>query len=288
MKIRQFKHLLCVSATYSTFYREYSGSRRGKFSGKNESLGNLKKRHDSKLLSKKSTNSMRDKIMWLFLLASPKKAWNYKTKKFFTYKLAMVTLTLAKSQFTSDEDIRRKMLNHFLITARRRWNVKHYVWRAEAQRNGNLHFHIIVDKFIHYKELRAVWNGIMKTNNYIDEKHEDSDPNSTDIHSLTNLAHVIYDVGKYMTKQRDGYRYVNGKQWACSESLQVIKKITVQVKDEFVAKVLEDCDKSNLLMKGLSYVQLIQMNAAELCKRYPKINNIVWNDIESKFYSMEN
>ncbi|GAH86291.1 unnamed protein product, partial [marine sediment metagenome] len=42
-----------------------------------------------------------------------------------------------------------------------------YVWRAEKQENGNIHFHFIVDNFIPWNELRNTWNRIQQNLGYI-------------------------------------------------------------------------------------------------------------------------
>ena len=47
------------------------------------------------------------------------------------FKLTFITLTLsAKQGIHTDIEIKRELLNHFLITIKRSFGVKHYVWRA--------------------------------------------------------------------------------------------------------------------------------------------------------------
>lgn len=83
-------------------------------------------------------------------------------------KTTFVTLTLPAVQVHNDNEIKRKMLDYFIKIAVRKWNVKHYFWRAEPQKNGNIHFHIIFDSMIDWKLIRGNWNRIMKRFGYID------------------------------------------------------------------------------------------------------------------------
>ncbi|GAH42212.1 unnamed protein product, partial [marine sediment metagenome] len=48
-----------------------------------------------------------------------------------------------------------------------------YLWKAEKQKNGRIHFHIITDKFIPWNELRNVWNKHQQTLGYVTGYRED-------------------------------------------------------------------------------------------------------------------
>lgn len=152
------------------------------------------------------------------------------------YYPTFVTLTLPSEQIHSDKDLHVKALNRFITTLRRTHEIKNYVWRAERQENGNLHYHIITDKFISHSLIRQYWNTIMNDLGYINayrvnqqmfhnngfkyrqttnekwtyEKQYNayvqgvsenwSNPNSTDIHSLKNIEDISSYVCKYTTK----------------------------------------------------------------------------------------
>ena len=62
------------------------------------------------------------------------------------YKLTFITLTLPSKQIHSDNDIKSKCLNQFLIELKKNYGVNRYIWKAEKQENNNIHFHIIADK----------------------------------------------------------------------------------------------------------------------------------------------
>jgi hypothetical protein len=157
----------------------------------------------------------------------------------FIFKLTFVTLTLSSPQIHSDQIIKSELLDQFLIESKKRWNVYNYVWRAEKQKNGNIHFHILVDKFIPWNELRNVWNRIQQKLGYVtgyrvrrlkwhehgfnyDPKYAKSwpykrqlqaykvgnqtgwdNPNSVDIHSVRHIRNIKAYLIKELTKNEE-------------------------------------------------------------------------------------
>ena len=176
-------------------------------------------------------------IEYLLYLASPKKVTERLSGKIINFKVAFVTLSLSSEQVHEDKEIRRELLNQFFVEVKKKYKVKNYVWKAEKQKNGNIHFHILVDKFIHYSELRDLWNRIQNKLGYVEryrdkqkEWHKEGfrlrqeltgkwsadaqykawlkekktdyhNPNSTDIHSLKNIKNTKAYIMKYMEKE---------------------------------------------------------------------------------------
>lgn len=69
-----------------------------------------------------------------------------------------VTLSLPFKQMECDNDIKRHIFTPFMQEMVRNWNVKCYLWVAETQKNGNLHFHVLMDRGIPALRLRQIWN----------------------------------------------------------------------------------------------------------------------------------
>lgn len=149
-----------------------------------------------------------------------------------TYKLAMITLTLPAMQIHSDEIIKSQCLNQFLIEMKKQHGLKDYIWKAEKQENNNIHFHILVNQYIHWQKIRDTWNRITEKLDYVKKYQSNQkeffkngfqlsknpldkrsmaaqkkayetgikenwiNPNSTDIHSL----YKVYNAGAYLTK----------------------------------------------------------------------------------------
>jgi hypothetical protein len=187
----------------------------------------------SEIARRKMTKAMD----YLLLLANDKKATAQMTGRKFTFKVAFITLTLPSLQIHDDNEIKSKCLNQFLIEIRKKHNVKNYLWRAEKQKNRNLHFHILVDKFIPWSEIRDRWNRICNKLGYVDRYREEmkqfhaggfqvrqellkkweykaqvkayktgvatdwNSPNSTDVHSIRKVINIKSYIMKYMSKQ---------------------------------------------------------------------------------------
>lgn len=78
-----------------------------------------------------------------------------------------VTLTLPFKQWHDDRDIKNECLVPFVEKMRADWAVCCYLWVAETQKNGNLHFHIIFDRPIPAKRLREEWNKQIEKLDYV-------------------------------------------------------------------------------------------------------------------------
>ena len=190
-------------------------------------------------------------------------------------KLKFITLTLPAKQMHSDKALHRLALNRFLIAAKRKFKMRNYLWRAETQKNGNLHYHILNDVYIYHVQLTEIWNDIMKDLGYIgvyklsrtiffkkgfkfsssqltvEQKAQEmkayergvasnwSSPNSTDIHNLQNVDNVEGYVTKYMSKN-DAGRGVWAAKWGCSDSLRNMESFTYKSSVEVAAVILED------------------------------------------------
>lgn len=143
-------------------------------------------------------------IQLIVEIAEPKTAMNFKLNKEFKFKLNFITLTLPVRQGTrTDKDIKKFVLDPWLKKAKRRWSLRSYIWRAERQKNGNLHFHITTDTYIPYDQLRDEWNKNLNALGFIDEfekKHGHRHPNSTDVHATKKVKDLAAYFSKYMAK----------------------------------------------------------------------------------------
>ncbi|MFA5386711.1 MAG: hypothetical protein WC297_03540 [Candidatus Paceibacterota bacterium] len=175
-------------------------------------------------------------VDYLLLLTSEKNVYSRQTGRQFAMKVAFVTLTLPSTQIHSDNEIKSSCLNQFLIELKKRFKVNRYVWRAEKQKNGNIHFHIVIDRFIPYQSLRDIWNRICEKLGYVSRYRDEmqawhkggfrvrhdllakwdyksqlrayksgvvsdwNSPNSTDIHSIRKVINLKAYIVKYMSK----------------------------------------------------------------------------------------
>lgn len=191
-------------------------------------------------------------------------------------KFTFVTLTLPSEQMHTDKELHRLALNTFIIEIKRKYAVVNYLWRAERQKNGNLHYHIIVDNYIHHSALRLSWNKVLNNLGYINKyrlnqqiKHSQgfkldtaklkywkadnqlkaylygkgtnwSNPNTTDIHSLKKIK----DASKYIMK------YVSKSELI--DNLELIKtqhsnnEITAEQYEHQLKKIMAEIEKEKI------------------------------------------
>jgi hypothetical protein len=190
-------------------------------------------------ISQIAKRKMSRAIEYLIHMSKPKTINKPYHGRNFTFKVNFITLSLSSKQVHSDQIIKSELLNQFIIEMRKRWNVQDYVWRAEKQKNGNIHFHIVTGKFIPWNELRNVWNRIQQKLGYVtryrenrlqwhrhgfnyDPKHAKhwpyerqrkayqvgnqtgwDNPNSIDVHSIQHIGNIKAYFVKYLSKNEE-------------------------------------------------------------------------------------
>ena len=78
-----------------------------------------------------------------------------------------------------------------------------YVWVAELQKNGNIHFHILFDQFFNISWLTKIW---------------DQAKNSVDIARVNNPLHAARYMRKYITKDEESE--IQGNRYFISKKLR--------------------------------------------------------------------
>jgi hypothetical protein len=197
---------------------------------------NFSKRTVTGLLSKNAKKRLKRAISWFVYLSKEKIAINPSTKKPFKFKLAFITLTLPSKQIHDDKIIKSVCLNQFLSEMRQFYDLKNYVWRAEIQQNGNIHFHITIDSFIHYGIINRVWNRCTEKLGYVSRarkrlgKDKSWSPNSTDIHSVRKIHNITAYLCKYFTNEKHNHeRIMTGRLWGLSQFLSKFKSIIISI-----------------------------------------------------------
>lgn len=136
------------------------------------------------------------------------------------YMCTFLTLTLPAEQTHTDDEIVRHCLNPFLVYARKYFNVKYYIWKKELQQNGNIHFHLVTDKFIDHQALRRAWNRV------INKGH------------VTGVKNPFDYVDRYTAKQKA--KFVNGwDEQAQRKSMQNTPSYKIKIRQMLSAKQRE-------------------------------------------------
>jgi hypothetical protein len=133
-------------------------------------------------MSNKTKSKVKGYIDTMLLLSQVREAEKLELNERLGYKQrvrpTLATLTLPSMQAHDDKFIRRYLLNPFVKLLKEKYGVRLYLWVAEAQSNGNVHFHILLDRYIenvtqpkHARialELTKDWNRLLALYGYIE------------------------------------------------------------------------------------------------------------------------
>lgn len=196
-------------------------------------------------------------------------------KTFKQRKLTFVTLTLSQKQVHTDNEVKRKMLNRFLIKVQRSFNVKYYFWRAEKQKNGNIHFHLILDAFIDKKEIQTQWNLIQADFNYLDDyfsKHNHYKAPSTDVGIISSMKDSVSYVMKYVTKNPDDLKNknlkVSGRIWSCSKQLKSLKPYSVSEDKPLISRLYHESNEGRIEALEGDFFTIFRCNTREFLQNH--------------------
>lgn len=215
-----------------------------------------------------SKRKLKRAIQLLVASAKEKEAKNFKTGNTFKFKVNFVTLTLPAPQGNiTDKDLKKGALDPWIKRMRRKYKLNNYVWRAERQKNGNLHFHMITDTYIRFDYIRNDWNDCLKKFGFIKvfkKKWGHENPNSTDVHAVWKVRNLTQYFIKYMTKEGGKKDVINGKLWDCSKALKTKKNCEVLMEGK-AEKVWNDVlADSNVKLKNEENFAIAFMNQSQM------------------------
>lgn len=120
-------------------------------------------------------------------------------KKLFPFRLAFQTLTIPGRLRTAKEV--KPVFQRYLAWLRRQ-NAA-YVWKAEYQKRGQIHYHLIVDRYVHWKDIQFQWNRLCHKARFLDEyakAYGHFHPNSTDVRAVKSNKALTQYLMKYLAK----------------------------------------------------------------------------------------
>lgn len=200
----------CIVSYYQneSSHRRYGDFNKNPYSGKMQS-------HSQKRIKKA--------VDLLLQRSEPRVIYNEVIGKHHDFRINFVTLTIAHQKNLDAKYCYQNLLKPFLRTARRKWKVEDYIWKAELQNRGQLHYHLTTNQFIRFDHLRNEWNKLQKRNGLLQEyasKHGHFNPNSTDVHAVWKVRNLKAYLSKYIAKVEADKEALNGKVWDCSQALK--------------------------------------------------------------------
>lgn len=249
---------------YPTYAVLISPPKRGALSKTTNRVKNEKNLSENKTkgtLSPKARRRLVNAINWLLLASKKKRIYCNKLKVWSSFRISFITLTIPTTEHDlSDEYIKKKVLHGFLANCAKNYGLKNYVWKAERNKNGNIHFHLTTDMYLHHSEIRRIWNNVLRTHGIMQhytskmskltleqyialrtkQGAEDvqaikkafllgtsegwENPNSTDVHSVKNIRDLGAYLADYMAKKEEDKEPIKGRIWGCSHSLTTTTK----------------------------------------------------------------
>lgn len=223
------------------------------------------------------------------LVQGTRKRWirNPISNKQQLHQLTFVTLTVSDTSVSlTGKQAHKILLKPFLEWLTKTKKVNTYLWKAELQKNGQLHYHLTLPDWIHWREIRDKWNEVQNKAGIIERYREHqkawhkngfrvrkellphwpeyeqrkayqkgvetnwNDPNSTDVHKVYKIKDVEAYLIKEIAKGIQNAQGLGGKVWDCSMNLKQGKYHNAYMKQThllFMEQAVNECLASKFI-----------------------------------------
>jgi hypothetical protein len=206
---------------------------------------------------------------WINSMMIAESFYRHKKRKNLMYKSiprgshpVFMTLTIPGTQRHTDNEIKEKCLDRFLAALRKKYKGDiHYMWVAELQKRGAIHFHIITDRYMHHTQTEALWAKALTGLNY------NSAGTTTNTQSI-KAAELPGYLTKYFTKDKtEDAKEVHGLGVTFPRDVEMIKRIKPGTKSETETIVIPKIQGRKW---GASYelLQLLEQKVLNYCRFY--------------------
>lgn len=258
-------------------YNAYQGPRRTKTSitYRNSNINEARKLAYSGNISKGSRKRMKKAIALLTESTPERIIYNPVIQKYHSHKLSFLTLTIADNfkNYTSKEAY-QTCLRPLLQWLTKYKGVRLYIWKAELQKRGQIHYHIVTPQFIEWNQIREKWNYLQWKAGYLEEfkaKHGHTNPNSTDIHSMRKVKNAAAYLTKYLTKdpvkknteaKEEGDKEIklDGKIWDCSKILKECNYYCTEQNPKIEDNIQELVKAKKARIEHIDYCSIVTFN----------------------------
>jgi len=224
-------------------------------------------------MTKHSRRRMKRTIECLYMITKRQRVYNRAINKFTWFRLSHLTLTLSSAQENiTDREINKQVLQPFLRDCKRKLGMKEYVWKAEKQKNGNIHYHIISDLFGDIPLIRKFWNNHQNTLKLIDKFdsiHGHNNPNSIDIHYVKTDTALVKYLMKYLGKNEKKDLVIDGKVWDCSSLLKKFKYYSTDLSGSEMTELTNSLKTIQHRQYNSDYFSILQFPNSNYIKSMP-------------------
>lgn len=220
-------------------------------------------------------------IELIVMASQDKKACHPKTGRPFTYRLTFLTLTISENKrIIEAKEAHKQCLEPFLQWLRRVHNVNLYIWKAEHQRRGQLHYHITINQYIDYRVLQAKWNELQDKAGWIDgffANYGHRNPPSTQIKKVLRERNMAGYMCKEFEKTYQNEKSVKGKLWDCSLNLKAESYFTTVADGNYISRLNQLVDQNKL--------QVIVTDTCTIFKMIQGAGSQILDDKDFKSYT---
>lgn len=143
-----------------------------------------------------------------------RKIWNPISETEHDFNINFTTLTISSNTLIGARRGYDELLSKWLRYMRDKYDLREYVWKAELQERGQLHYHVCGNQFIPWQVVRWKWNSLQKKAGLLNDyarQNGNFNPNSVDIHSVEKQEDILGYVSKEISKDTfagcaNGYR----------------------------------------------------------------------------------
>jgi hypothetical protein len=162
------------------------------------------------------------------LVQSTTRTWvtNPATGKQYPFQIGFTTLTVHSPDRNIDaKEAYKNLLGPFLQWLRRSHNTYLYIWKAELQTRGQIHYHLLLGNYVDKKAIRKKWNELQQQHGYLDQYYKVKghyNAPSTEIKNALKHEDVAGYLIKEISKSIQNQTALNGKVWDCSSNLKEV------------------------------------------------------------------
>lgn len=157
-----------------------------------------------------------------------------------SHTLSFITLTIPEQDQKYEANEGHKyLLEPFIRRMREKHGMTTYIWKAEFQQNGMLHYHITTRAWILHSDIKETWNNLLHKNHLLDyhyQKYGNHTPPSTQIKKVYKNKKLESYLQKEISKVQND-KTTDGKIWDCSLNLKQARSFTTIMESSFNGSV---------------------------------------------------
>lgn len=211
-------------------------------------------------------------VGWLWI-RSRNRDVSYGEGKRMKFRQGFLTLTLPGVATADHKAIKNKVLDPFFTYCRNRMGLSDYVWTAELQDRGEIHFHAIINTFMDKDRVRAAWIRACENSGIVTMSSAGNKP-ATEIEKCKSYNGSKSYAAKYLGKAlRSGE--IIGRIWSGSHGVTGPSAISTNEIDAgfSIDKALAEINGNGHEWQGFDHeVKITRLEAQRITRRrYPYV-----------------